>query len=469
MTTALEELHRWMTAPREDEHLEFKAAKNTYEAEKALKYFAALANEGGGKLVLGVSDKPPRVVVGSEAFRDTQNIKTLALQKLQLRIDLEELAHPDGRVVVLHVPGCGVGAPVALDGACLMRSGEQLVAMTNDRLRAIFEEGMPEWALRLARPGGSPDDVVAMLDTQAYFDLQQLPYPTSRDGVIERFESEKLIVRDRGGWAITNLGAILFAKRLDQFDGLGRKAARVIVYDGPGKLHTKLDQTEVRGYAVGFASLLEFINGQVPANEVIGQALRREVKMFPALALRELVANALVHQDFAEHGASVMVELYSDRIEISNPGRPKVPTERFIDGYQSRNERVADLMRRLGICEEKGSGIDKVIHDVEVFQLPAPDFRVTDNRTSAILFAHKPFEQMEGDERVRAAYQHCCLRHVMNQHMTNQSLRERFKLSEKKSETISRVIRDAIDAGRVKPEDATSKSKKYARYVPFWA
>jgi ATP-dependent DNA helicase RecG len=207
----------------------------------------------------------------------------------------------------------------------------------------------------------------------------------------------------------------------------------------------------------------------VPANEVIGQALRREVKMFPEIALRELVANALIHQDFSEHGASVMIELYSDRIEISNPGRPEVPTERFIDGYRSRNERVADLMRRLRICEEKGSGIDKVINAVEVFQLPAPDFRVSDHRTSAIMFAHKAFEKMDGDERVRAAYQHCCLRYVTNQRMTNQSLRDRFKLPEAKSETISRVIRDAVDAGRVKPEDATSKSKKFARYVPFWA
>jgi ATP-dependent DNA helicase RecG len=469
VTTTLADLQRWMTAPHEDEHLEFKEAKASFAADKALQYFAALANEGGGRLVLGVSDKSPRTVVGSTAFQDLQTIRTTALNKLHIRIDVEEFAHADGRVVVFHVPPRGLGAPVAVDGAYYMRSGEQLVAMSSDRLRQIFDEGKPDWAMRAARVGCSPDDVVALLDTQSYFDMQELPYPTTREGVIERLESEKLIAHEGGAWDITNLGAILFAKRLDQFDGLARKAARVIVYDGAGKLQTKLDQPGIKGYAVGFAGLLEFINGQVPANEVIGQALRREVKMFPEIALRELVANALIHQDFSEHGASVMIELYSDRIEISNPGRPEVPTERFIDGYRSRNERVADLMRRLRICEEKGSGIDKVINAVEVFQLPAPDFRVSDHRTSAIMFAHKAFEKMDGDERVRAAYQHCCLRYVTNQRMTNQSLRDRFKLPEAKSETISRVIRDAVDAGRVKPEDATSKSKKFARYVPFWA
>ena len=115
------------------------------------------------------------------------------------------------------------------------------------------------------------------------------------------------------------------------------------------------------------------------------------------------------------------------------------------------------------------SGIERVINAVEVFQLPAPDFRVSDHRTIALLFGHKAFEKMNGDERVRAAYQHCCLRYVTNQRMTNQSLRERFKLHESKSETVSRVIRDAVEAGQVKGDDPTSKSKKYARYVPFWA
>lgn len=469
MTSTLADIDHWLAAAREDERLEFKEAKNTYDMEKALSYFVALANEGGGKLILGVTDKPPRTVVGTAAFGDLQNIRTVAMQKLHVRVDVDELRHPQGRVLVFRVPGRPKGAPLSLDGAYYMRSGDQLVTMTNDQLRRIFDEGNPEWALRSARSGCSSDDVVALLDTQGYFDLSKLPYPTAREGVLARLESEKLIVREGGAWAITNVGAVLFAKKLDQFDLLVRKAPRVIVYDGTGKLHTKLDQPGSKGYAVAFGGLLEFINAQVSSNEVIEQALRREVKMFPEIALRELVANALIHQDFSEQGASVMIELYADRIEISNPGQPEVPTERFIDGYRSRNERIADLMRRFGICEEKGSGIDKVIDAVEVFQLPAPDFRVTDHRTSAILFAHKAFEKMDGDERVRAAYQHCCLRYVMNGRMTNQSLRDRFKLPESKSETISRVIRDAIASGRVKAEDPTSKSKKYARYVPFWA
>ena len=311
--------------------------------------------------------------------------------------------------------------------------------------------------------------MVGLLDTQGYFDLMKLPYPVERTGVLDRFEHERLIIRERDSWAITRLGALLFAKRLEDFAGLSRKAPRVAVYEGTGKLKTRLDKPYTKGYAVGFEGLIGFINGLVPGNEMIKHALRDEVKMFPEIAIRELAANALIHQDFNQSGGSVMIELYSDRLEISNPGEPFIPTERFIDAYRSRNEQLADLMRRLRICEEKGSGIDKVIDAVEVFQLPPPDFRTGAGRTTAVLFAHKMFEAMDRSERVRACYQHCCLRYVMNEKMSNQSLRERFKLPEGKAANVSQVISEAVKAGKIKLDDSGTTSKRYARYIPYWA
>ncbi len=299
--------------------------------------------------------------------------------------------------------------------------------------------------------------------------MLDLPYPVNRAGVLERFEGGKLIERQGGGWAITNLGAILFAKKLDSFDRLARKAPRVIVYEGKNKLLTKADKPGAQGYAVGFQRLVELVNEQVPSNEVIEQALRREAKMFPEIAVRELVANALIHQDFTESGASAMIEIYDDRMEVSNPGKPFIPPDRFIGEYQSRNERLADLMRRLGICEEKGSGIDKVIQAVEESQLPAPDFRVGERRTTAVLFAHRDIEEMDRNDRVRACYQHCCLRYVTNERMTNQSLRERFKLPAGKSATVSQIIAATLEGGKIKVADVAQKAPRYRSYIPFWA
>lgn len=200
-----------------------------------------------------------------------------------------------------------------------------------------------------------------------------------------------------------------------------------------------------------------------------GKAFRADVKMFPEVAIRELVANALIHQDFNETGTSVTIEVYSDRLEISSPGKPIISPQRFIDEYQSRNERLADLMRRFGICEEQGKGIDKVVSKAEFYQLPAPDFRLGERHTLAVMFAYKAFEEMDGKDRVRACFQHSVLRWMTNQKMTNRSLRERFNLPESKSETVSRIIADAIQQGKIKPDDPTNPSKRYAKYAPWWA
>ncbi len=164
-----------------------------------------------------------------------------------------------------------------------------------------------------------------------------------------------------------------------------------------------------------------------------------------------------------------MIEVYANRVEISNPGEPLVPVERFIDGYQSRNERLADLMRRMHICEEKSSGIDQVIDAAETFQLPAPEFLVGLRRTSVVIHGHKPFKDMDREARIRACYQHCVLRYVMRENMTNQSLRHRFKLPVSKSATISQVIAATIDAGLIKADEEAGSSRRQARYLPLWA
>ena len=249
---------------------------------------------------------------------------------------------------------------------------------------------------------------------------------------------------------VTNLGAMLLAMDLNSSQALRRKTLRVISYDGKGKVATNREQTVGEGYAASFQRMIDLIEFQTPVREVIERALRRDVRAYPVIAIRELLANALIHQDFEVSGASVMVEIYIDRIEISNPGVPGVQLERFIDGYRCRNESLADLMRRFGICEEKGSGIDKVVQAVEEHHLPAPEFRVDAVRTTCVLHGPREFAGMSRADRVRACYQHCCLRYVSNEPMTNQSLRERFRLAE----TSLRMHRMSLPVR--KPPDSSS-------------
>lgn len=466
-------LNHWLSTSTESEHLEFKEAKQQFDTTKLLRYCVALANEGGGHLVLGVSDSPPRRVVGTQAFvaaTDLNDIKARIVDKLHIRVDVHEFVHADGRVLVFEIPSRSQGQPLEIDGTYLMRAGDDLVPMTPDHLRRIFAEGQLDWFTQAAKERASADEVIALLDTQTYFDLCRLPYPTTRDGVLTRLSGEGLIVAMSEGWSISHLAAILLAKRLDAFSPvLARKAPRVVIYEGIDKTQTREDKPGNRGYAVGFESLVDFVHSAAPLNRSVEQVVREEVKMFPKQALRELIANALVHQDFLATGTSVMIEMYADRVEVSNPGTPPISVERFIDEYQSRNEKLADLMRRLGICEEKGSGVDKVVKAVEVFQLPAPDFRVGETRTTAVLFAHQDFSAMAKSDRIRACYQHCCLMYVSNQRMSNQSLRQRFGLPESKAATVSLVIGAAKEVGLIKADESETSSTRYARYLPFWA
>lgn len=469
MVTTPEQIDRWRQAKSEHERLEFKAAKAQFDNETLYQYCVAIANEGGGYLVLGVANDPPRPVVGTQAFRDPTAMATKALQKLGFRVDIEEVHHPDGRVLVFHIPSRPRGTAYNLDGKYLMRSGSALVAMGEDVLRRIFAEGGPNWLDGISVATADAQQVVDFLDTQSFFDLLRLPYPTRREGVIDRLVQESLIVGSDGGYAIRRIGALLLAKRLTDFADVARKAPRVVVYSGTSKLETRLDQVGNRGYAVGFQGLVRFIMGQLPQNEVIEDALRTQMKLLSEVVIRELVANALIHQDFTVEGASVMIEVYSNRVEFSNPGEPVVPVERFIDGYQSRNERLADLMRRMGVCEEKSSGIDRVVQEAETYQLPAPEFRAGHRRTYVTIFGPKEFDAMDRDDRVRACYQHCALKYVMSERMTNQSLRQRFHLAEAKAAIVSQVITATIEAGLIKSDETVGGSRKYARYLPFWA
>lgn len=223
------------------------------------------------------------------------------------------------------------------------------------------------------------------------------------------------------------------------------------------------------GYAVGFKNLINYINKRIPKNEIIEGALRKTVSMFPELAIRELVANALIHQDFYQMGTNPMIEIFSDRMEITNCGKPLINVMRFLDSTpRSRNEKLATFMRYIGICEELGSGIDKVAIQAELFQLPAPLFEELTDFTKATLFAYKDFNQMNKDDKIRSCYTHCVLCHIKYKKMDNASLRNRFKLPPSDAAAITRIINWTLDANLIIVSN-NSGSRKYKTYIPFWS
>lgn len=316
----------------------------------------------------------------------------------------------------------------------------------------------------------SKDVVLRLIDYPAYFELMAQPLPADSDRILESLRADRLIAEtDAGSWSITALGALLFARDVSNFDALRRKAIRVVSYGGDTRAAAARETEGQRGYAAGFAELIAHVNASLPSNEVMGEALRREVPAYPPLAVRELVANALIHQDLTLGGSGPMIEIFTSRLEVTNPGPPINDPRRLIDlPPVSRNEQLAAMMRRIGVCEERGSGWDKIMLEIEYNQLPPPTIETSPKHTRICLFTPRAFTEMEKSERIEAVYLHACLRHVTHQRTTNGSVRDRFGIPKNNSATASRLIAESVESGLIKPYDINA-GKKFMSYEPFWA
>ncbi len=467
----------------EKEWIEFK--ENNDNPKMIGEYISALSNSAcvEGKdyayLIYGVKDETKEIVGTNfdplSSKVGNQELENYIATQLEPHIDFKiHKFQYEGKNIVLFIIEPPFNTPVKFQGTEYIRVGSYKKKLKEfpEKARKIWNKGKErEFEKESARTGLSSDEVLKLLDYPAYFDLMNLNLPSTKELILEKLLEEQLILKKgHSKYSITNLGAILFAKNLDNFEKLSRKAVRVIQYKGINKLETIREQIGKKGYAIGFEGLIDYINNLLPTNEVIEKAFRREVKMFPEISIRELVANAIIHQDFTIKGSGPMIEIFDDRIEISNPGKPLIDTMRFIDHTpQSRNEKLASLMRRMNICEERGSGIDKVIASIELYQLPAPDFIEDSKSLTTILYAYKPLSKMGKNDRIRACYQHCCLKYVSREYMTNSTLRDRFKIEKRNYPMASRIISDAQSANLIKIADTGSKSKRDIKYIPIWA
>lgn len=468
--------------PKECEWAEFKV--NNWNPQDVGEYLSALSNSACyhqqkcGYLVFGIEDGTHRLV--GTNFRPliekkgNQELENWLATQLSPRIDFQifDFEYMNSHFALIRVDATR-DMPVSFRGQTFIRIGSykkpldehpererKIWAQTN---RTVFEK---EAAIEKI----NEDQVLDLIDYPSFFEMMKLPLPDNRKGIIQRLEENNLITCSGSFFSITNLGALLFAKNIEKFASISRKAVRVIIYSGNNRVKTLKEHNGVKGYANGFEGLNKYIIDQLPTNEVIEKSLRKEVTVYSPLSIRELVANAIIHQDFSINGTSPMIEIFENRIEITNPGKPLIDPLRFVDhSPESRNEYLARFMRRLNICEERGSGIDKVVFECESFQLPAPDFIEGENYTRVILYAPKSLRQMDKQGKVRACYLHSCLKYVSGEIMTNQSLRERFGIDEKNYPMASRIISDTIAEDLIRDYDPGSKSRKYAKYVPFWA
>ncbi len=476
--TAIQSLTKSLyPVPQELNEIDWKSGLSD-KSDRLAKHISAFANyPNGGYLAFGIgNDGSPKPLDKNEMDTIVQKLGNIARNNLAQPVGIEHaiVDFKGNEVLFIRIPEHNE-KPVHLRGSDIFdsykRSAGQTVKLSRHEVKQLIaiSSGF-DFEAQVAMPNTSDDDVLKLLDYDSYFTLQDKRLPDTKLSILQTLAGEDLIKKSTQGWNILNLGAILFAKDLKSFKELKRKAVRVIVYKETSRINALKEQEGGSGYASGFEGLVNYVMDQLPSNEVIENALRKKVKVYPEKAIREFVANALIHQDFAVTGSGVMIEIFTDRIEITNPGVPLVDTNRFIDtAPKSRNESLASLMRRLNICEERGSGIDRAIEAIEEFQLPAPKFIRGDDYTRVILYAPAPLTRMNNDDRIRACYQHTCLHYVNNQTVNNQSVRKRFNIAKNNISFASKIIADTIEAGFIKASDPENASKKFASYVPFWA
>ena len=438
----------------------------------ALSNSATLHDRDEAYLVFGIDDSTKTIVGTKVHFSDNEEIKMRSLIDPKIDFSVNELMI-DGKKIMIFIIESAKQYPIKYKGEAYIRikSSKTKLSKHADKEKILWQKlSKQKFETTFAYKCKNEDELFDLLDYPSLYRLLGLPTAKNRAEIIRKLIEYKLITKKYNKYHITNLGAILFASDLRKIESLQRKAIRIIYYNGTDKVApSKFDEIINEGYAVGFERLIKFIELNLPVNEVLSDTLRTEKKLYPMIAIREFIANALIHQDFSITGTSPTIEIYNNRIEITNPGSPLIEVDRFIDhAPESRNEKLAFMMRQIGICEERGSGVDRAINACEIYQLPAPNIQNEDNYTRITLYAPKPLNRMEANDKIRAVYQHCVLKYVTGESMTNESIRKRFGIDDRNYSQASRIIKIAMETKAIKQLNPDSKANRYQKYVPYW-
>ena len=465
--------------PHETNEIDWKVRLSDKKERLAEHLIAFANNPNGGYLVFGVGDSDGHLEpISQEAVAEIANtLANLGRDAVEppLSIDHAVVEYQGTPILLVRIPEQR-SKPAHRRGKSIeeawVRSGGTTRKASRQEVGALMLNGpAPRWEEQRASALLSLDVAAASLDLEAIAKLLQRPLPSESDTLAQWLVEEGILTPDGRGYYITNFGAVAAARKLEQFSSLERKRIRVVRYRGMNKVDTIDELAGQRGYAAGFEGLIAYLKRVLPHSEVIQQSLRAEVSMYPEIALRELIANALIHQDFTVTGAGPMVDIFDDRIEFTNPGAllPGKRPDRLIGTTpESRNELLASAFRRYRICEERGTGFQKVVSAIELFGLPPILFTPMENAFRVTLYAPRKFSEMSQSERIEACYQHAVLQYLSSQPLTNTTLRERFKLHDKQRNQITNLIGDAVTAGRIKRKD-TGSGKKFAEYLPYWA
>lgn len=472
--------------PDETEWLEFKM--NLDDPDRLGKDISALANAAAyhgrdaAYKIWGVGNDRHELV--GTAFNPLSK-KAKGNQDLQIWLrtmlspnanyEFEQIENGDKRFVVLTIRAASA-QPVCFNNVPYIRIGSSTTAVKPGSMRETelwHRLQHADFELMAAEKNLSATDVSARLNIDTYFELLGLKQPTTLEASLTPLQEQNIIRRqDNGCYAITNLGALLFARKLTSFVGLRKRALRIVRFAGKGNFEILDDKTFDEGYALALPNAEEFVMSVTPSEEYSEGAFRKIRTAFPQRAVRELLANAVIHQDLTIASSGPFVGIYDNRIEFCNPGCSLISLDRILNAQpKTRNNLLVGLLRQMDLCEEGGTGWDIAVAACEASHIAAPKIESPEeSSTKVTLFKDCVYERMTKKERMDAVYWHACLMYAQGDSMSNQSLRERFGLPDEKRSlvAISRLIRECCEGGVIKDEDEDA-GPRYRRYIPVWA
>lgn len=369
-------LEQWMQGI-EGENLEFKAARTNFQLDELTKYCVALANEGGGKIIFGVSDARPRQVVGSNAFTQPEQTRAALNQRLHLGVTFDIVQHPDGRVLIFYIPGRPVGIAIQWDGRYLIRDGDSLVGMPGERLRDIIAESGHDFSADVC-DGLAIED----LEVGAIEEFRRRWIDKSGNGGLRGVPRQQLLsdIEATVDGNPTFAALVLFGSRA----AIGRHLANAeVTYEyrssnasGPAQIRREFRE----GFFLWYDQLWELINQRNDLQHFQVGPFVLDVPTFHERGIREAILNAVSHRNY-QLGGNVFVRQYPNRIEVISPGGlpVEVRLETILYRQSPRNRRIADIFTKCGLVERSGQGMNLMFESAIQHSKLLPDFTGTDN------------------------------------------------------------------------------------------
>lgn len=466
----------------EEEWLEFKHSNSN--PDLIGQYLCALGNaacicqKDNGYLIYGIDDASHEIVGTSfdpstakkggealESYLGHMLSKNAYFKFVKLFIE--------DRPIVIGVAMKAVSTPISFAGTEYIRVGSSLKKLKDfpeSERKLWLSLSVFDFESMSALDHVEGSKIIDYLDLSCYYRNLQKPYPSKEEDILLDLTRDGIIrEQDDGRFAILNCGALAIARDLSLFPSVSNRGIRIIFHQNQYLTSFSSEKTFDCGYAISLEQIVDYIDDRAGREEKIDAARRQSVHAYPPIAIREIIANAAIHQDLTSRGASIIVHLYPDRLTVTNPGKLLCDVKRSIDALpKARNEELARILRKMGFVEEQGSEFDRIEECLACEKMPSVGLETDEQKTVATLFHKRGYREFDKDDLTRTSYTFACLRHFNGLELTNSDLRERLGIEEKNAAIASRILKECVEIGALKSSES-KKDKRSVNYLPFYA